>query len=107
MPIRALYNFYFRFGPARLAQVLEILNDGNPAPQQRIARLLGISKSRVSMLLRAWIVWHAEFRDGLAEEAKLLLDFDAHRVRESKDRFEVISQRAKILHLRDERNRRA
>ena len=104
MPQESLRNFYFHYGRERLAQVLEILNDGKPAPQQRIATLLGVSKSRVSEWISLWFVWHVEFKNQeLADQVQLLLQFDSFSVEHAKKRMEEASHKTSILRLADER----
>jgi predicted transcriptional regulator len=87
---RSLYNFYRTYGRDRMLQLVELLNDGKPAPQQRIAELIGVSKSQVSQWLKNWIVWKAEFTPEAREELEYILHFEASNVKMHQERLEKI-----------------
>ena len=105
---RSVEHFYYRYGRWRLEQILEILNDGKPAPQERIADLLKISKSAVSEMLKKWgIKWRAEFPEETTQAIKILLEFDDFSVQRTKERVNKLTKQATILILPSERNNRA
>jgi hypothetical protein len=91
-PTNSLHNFYFRYGRGRLVQVLEILNDGQPAAQSRIASVLQVSKSRVSQWIDAWIHWKAEFKPEIAEEFRFLEEFEESSIQHTRERLKEVSK---------------
>ena len=104
---RSVEHFYYRYGRYRLEQILTILNDGKPAPQERIADLLKISKSAVSEMLKKWgIKWRAEFPEETTQAIKILLEFDDFSIQRAKQRVTELTKRTPILVL-NERNHRA
>lgn len=97
----SVYSFYFKHGPGRLLQVLEILRDGKPAPQDRIARILKVKKSRVSEILKEWgIQWLPEFPEEIQKDFQALLKFNEASVRESMDRLAAMSRHAPIFEMK-------
>ena len=104
MQVYDIETFLRKYGSYRLDQILEILADPtDPAPQDHIAEICGVSKSTVSGWVKSFIIWEPKLNPEAAKKAAYQVDFEEFRAERTK---EVIKKHSTILRLPVD-NRRA
>ena len=99
----AVHKFINRHGYERFIEVIEILNDGKPSPQERIALLVHITNEQVSVGIGQWFDWKAGVTRETADTSRLLAELARNQAEEKKQNVKARVNQVSLEYVSIER----